>query len=265
MPSRSRVTRRTVIKGALGAAGSSLLPSAAFAQGKRGGVLMVAADSEATNWNGAIAASNGDPIPKRLSLYVHIPFCARRCDYCAFATFTDRHHLQQQYLDALCADIERADLPVATSVFVGGGTPTAVDAAALGEVLRVHGQAPLHWQSLPSNALAQRIQPHQLGLHFPQLDRHGIEIGAQEGLGLLGLALARRPAGEPAAVPRLLAYFAIASFLASPVQNGLSRLIETRADVGALEATHDPAAFIAMTSLFWLSVISVMIVASSTE
>ena len=63
-------------------------------------------------------------------VYVHIPFCARRCDYCAFATFTDRHHLQQQYLDALRADIERADLPVATSVFVGGGTPTAVDAAA---------------------------------------------------------------------------------------------------------------------------------------
>ena len=59
MASRSRVTRRTVIKGALGAAGSSLLPSAAFAQGKRGGVLMVAADSEATNWNGAIVASNG--------------------------------------------------------------------------------------------------------------------------------------------------------------------------------------------------------------
>ena len=69
-------------------------------------------------------------------VYVHIPFCARRCDYCAFATFTDRHHLQQQYLDALRADIERADLPAATSVFVGGGTPTAVDAAALGEVLR---------------------------------------------------------------------------------------------------------------------------------
>ena len=59
MASRSRVTRRTVIKGALGAGGSSLLPSSAFAQGKRGGVLMVAADSEATNWNGAIAASNG--------------------------------------------------------------------------------------------------------------------------------------------------------------------------------------------------------------
>ena len=59
MANRPRVTRRTVIKGALGAAGASLLPFRAYAQGKRGGVLMVAADSEPTHWNGAITASNG--------------------------------------------------------------------------------------------------------------------------------------------------------------------------------------------------------------
>lgn len=70
--------------------------------------------------------------------------------------------------------------------------------------------------------------------------------GAALGVGLLGLVLGRRKVGEPGSVPRLLALFAIASFLASPVQNGLSRLIETRADVGALEATRDPASFIAM-------------------
>jgi len=69
-------------------------------------------------------------------VYVHIPFCAKRCDYCAFATWTDRDHLQQQYLDALTADIERADLPPVTSVFVGGGTPTLVDPALLAAVLR---------------------------------------------------------------------------------------------------------------------------------
>jgi oxygen-independent coproporphyrinogen-3 oxidase len=69
-------------------------------------------------------------------VYVHIPFCSRRCDYCAFATWTDRHHLQEQYLRALLADIRRAELPPVTSVFVGGGTPTLVDPALLAEVLR---------------------------------------------------------------------------------------------------------------------------------
>lgn len=69
-------------------------------------------------------------------VYVHIPFCAKRCDYCAFATWTDRGHLQQRYLDALTSDIVRAQLPPVSSVFVGGGTPTLVDPAALAVVLR---------------------------------------------------------------------------------------------------------------------------------
>lgn len=69
-------------------------------------------------------------------VYLHIPFCAKRCDYCAFATWTDRGHLQQQYLAALHTDILRAQLPPVSSVFVGGGTPTLVDPVALGDVLR---------------------------------------------------------------------------------------------------------------------------------
>ncbi|MEQ1872413.1 MAG: radical SAM family heme chaperone HemW [Ilumatobacteraceae bacterium] len=69
-------------------------------------------------------------------VYVHIPFCAQRCDYCAFATWTDRGHLQTAYLNALRSDIVRAALPAVSSVFVGGGTPTLVDPAHLGEVLR---------------------------------------------------------------------------------------------------------------------------------
>ena len=60
-------------------------------------------------------------------IYVHIPFCRHRCDYCAFATWTDRDHLMESYVDAVVADIKRAvaaGLPVADTVFFGGGTPT---------------------------------------------------------------------------------------------------------------------------------------------
>ena len=39
--------------------------------------------------------------------YVHIPFCSSRCDYCAFATWTDRHHLIDDYLSAVAAVRER--------------------------------------------------------------------------------------------------------------------------------------------------------------
>jgi len=70
--------------------------------------------------------------------YVHIPFCAVRCDYCAFATWTDRDHLIASYLQALWTEIERAvddGLPPVTSVFFGGGTPSMVPAAGLMVVL----------------------------------------------------------------------------------------------------------------------------------
>ena len=40
--------------------------------------------------------------------YVHIPFCAARCDYCAFATWTDRDHLIEGYLGALRTEISQA-------------------------------------------------------------------------------------------------------------------------------------------------------------
>ena len=74
-----------------------------------------------------------------------MPFCAARCDYCAFATWTDRHHLQRTYLDACRRDVERAvvaGMPLATSIFVGGGTPSLVPAAELVAVLDAVPRAP---------------------------------------------------------------------------------------------------------------------------
>jgi putative oxygen-independent coproporphyrinogen III oxidase len=71
-------------------------------------------------------------------VYVHVPFCRTRCDYCAFATWTDRPHLIGEYLPAVRIDIERAvaaGMAPPTSVFVGGGTPSLVPADALAAVL----------------------------------------------------------------------------------------------------------------------------------
>jgi putative oxygen-independent coproporphyrinogen III oxidase len=79
-----------------------------------------------------------DATPAPFGVYVHIPFCASKCDYCAFATWTDRHHLTDAYLEALRVEIGRAveaGMPVATSVFVGGGTPSLVSGASLAEVI----------------------------------------------------------------------------------------------------------------------------------
>jgi oxygen-independent coproporphyrinogen-3 oxidase len=72
-------------------------------------------------------------------VYVHVPFCRRRCDYCAFSTYVDRDHLMASYVDALRRDITRArdsgELERATAVFFGGGTPSRLAAEDLCSVI----------------------------------------------------------------------------------------------------------------------------------
>src|SRR5258706_11673989 len=72
-------------------------------------------------------------------VYVHVPFCASRCGYCDFATWTDRDHLIGSYVDACVSDIARhraqGDVPLATSVFFGGGTPSLLPAEQLTRIL----------------------------------------------------------------------------------------------------------------------------------
>ncbi|MCC5951313.1 MAG: radical SAM family heme chaperone HemW [Acidimicrobiia bacterium] len=78
-------------------------------------------------------------------VYVHVPFCARRCDYCAFAAWDDRWDVVDTYMAALRREVDdavRHDLPAATSIFVGGGTPSAVPASALCDVLEAIPRTP---------------------------------------------------------------------------------------------------------------------------
>ncbi len=78
------------------------------------------------------------PIP--LALYVHIPWCARKCPYCDFNSHEARGPVPEQaYVDALLADLEQ-DLPRVwgrriESVFIGGGTPSLFSAEVLERLL----------------------------------------------------------------------------------------------------------------------------------
>ena len=92
-------------------------------------------------WSPTTAARDRDALAASraptgaFGVYVHVPFCRHRCDYCAFATYTDRDHLIGRYVDACVAALRAADLAPATSVFFGGGTPSRLPAADLGRIL----------------------------------------------------------------------------------------------------------------------------------
>lgn len=72
-------------------------------------------------------------------VYVHIPFCRHRCDYCAFATWTDRDGIMDTYVDAVVADIESkvaSGMRIADTVFFGGGTPTRLAPELIARIVR---------------------------------------------------------------------------------------------------------------------------------
>ncbi len=72
-------------------------------------------------------------------IYVHVPFCLTRCGYCDFNAYAGLDHLRPRYVRALLAEASLAaaawDGEEVVSVFLGGGTPTTLDAADLKAVL----------------------------------------------------------------------------------------------------------------------------------
>lgn len=65
---------------------------------------------------------------KELSLYLHIPFCVRKCIYCDFLSFASDESMREQYVDAVCKEINSykifgKEYQIKT-IFVGGGTPS---------------------------------------------------------------------------------------------------------------------------------------------
>lgn len=81
-----------------------------------------------------------DPAPP-LGLYVHIPFCVRRCDYCYYRSYADRPGEIDGYLDAVTRELglyreqaALADRPLRFAYF-GGGTPSLLSTSRLGRLL----------------------------------------------------------------------------------------------------------------------------------
>ncbi len=74
-----------------------------------------------------------------LSIYVHIPFCAVRCGYCAFNTYTELEHLIPTYVNAVCQELEivaqSSPHQEVHTLYFGGGTPSLLTAGQFEQLL----------------------------------------------------------------------------------------------------------------------------------
>ena len=76
---------------------------------------------------------------KELGVYIHIPFCAKKCIYCDFISFENKLDLQCQYVEKLLEEINNEkdlfkDYKI-TTIYIGGGTPSIINEDLIGKIL----------------------------------------------------------------------------------------------------------------------------------
>lgn len=107
-----------------------------------------------------------------VGLYVHIPFCLKKCYYCDFACYAGQERHLDDYLAALEAELKAypAGLPVRT-IYLGGGTPSILSARQLERLTRaIEG----HFSVLPESERTMEVNP---GTGGPELWNAARELG----------------------------------------------------------------------------------------
>lgn len=77
-------------------------------------------------------------LKKELELYIHIPFCIRKCEYCDFLSGSANQEQQKKYIEALNKEIQNCgsyDEYIVTTIFFGGGTPSILPGEWIASIL----------------------------------------------------------------------------------------------------------------------------------
>lgn len=109
---------------------------------------------------------------KNLELYIHIPFCFKKCAYCDFLSFSCDEKTQLAYGDALIREIEyygpQMKDSVVTTIFVGGGTPTWLDADKMVEIFdaiytyfNVSGDVEITMECNPGTVTMEKLEKYR--------------------------------------------------------------------------------------------------------
>ncbi|MBQ8084695.1 MAG: radical SAM family heme chaperone HemW [Lachnospiraceae bacterium] len=115
---------------------------------------------------------------RELSIYIHIPFCKKKCIYCDFLSFGECDIIRQrEYVDALCKEIGAYSLIAedysVVTIFVGGGTPSYIPAEYIGKILNkvrktftVSADAEITIEGNPDSLTADKIGEYRkLGIN----------------------------------------------------------------------------------------------------
>lgn len=119
-----------------------------------------------------------------LSLYIHIPFCVRKCNYCDFLSFPCDKETRQKYVDTLCREItqraEEFDNRKVDTIFFGGGTPTILDKEQIEQIMLSIRKG---FHILPDAEISMEMNPGTVNKEklelYKQLRINRLSIGLQ--------------------------------------------------------------------------------------
>ena len=121
--------------------------------------------------------------PPPLSLYIHIPWCVRKCPYCDFNSHEARQEIPEAaYVDALIADLEQATPLVwgrkIRSIFFGGGTPSIFSAEAIDKILsHVRMLTPLEYGAAARFGVRVNLNDHYLVIKLQKIESKNLRFG----------------------------------------------------------------------------------------
>lgn len=73
---------------------------------------------------------------KKIGIYIHIPFCAKKCDYCDFISYSNCSNKIEEYVQALKKEINNCtDIYDVNTIYIGGGTPSFIESRYIAEIL----------------------------------------------------------------------------------------------------------------------------------
>ena len=73
---------------------------------------------------------------KEIGIYIHIPFCKKKCDYCDFISFSNKDKKIEEYINAIIKEIEQQKIKSKiTTIYIGGGTPSYIDSKYIKEII----------------------------------------------------------------------------------------------------------------------------------
>lgn len=124
-------------------------------------------------------------------LYIHIPFCIKKCAYCDFASGAFDNEIQKSYIDALIKEIKSTKRYNIDTIFFGGGTPSSIDASYISSILECINE---NMNLCPDAEITIEANPGTLSIDklyaYKNMGINRISLGVQsfndEELGVLG-------------------------------------------------------------------------------